>query len=236
METMDSAAARFCEEGGAYYANLAHVLRRPGTRILYAADDGLGVYDAESEAYMLAAHTDEAARRLVALCPDGADLFTAQGPGLERQIRARFCLTDGQSCYQAVYEKSEAPRVPAPGALIRPAREKDAAFIAAHYGAMDDEAYVAGRVRAGRMLCAEIEGAVAGFIGWHAEGAMGLLEVLPQYRRRGLAAALEAEAIRRTLARGEAPFAQILTDNAASLALQQKLGMTVLKRPFAWIF
>ena len=46
----------------------------------------------------------------------------------------------------------------------------------------------------------------------------------------------EAEAIRRTLARGEAPFAQILTDNAASLALQQKLGMTVLKRPFAWIF
>lgn len=84
METMDSAAARFCEAGGAYYANLAHVLRRPGTRILYAAADGLGVYDAESEAYMLAAHTDEAARRLVALCPDGADLFTAQGPGLER--------------------------------------------------------------------------------------------------------------------------------------------------------
>ena len=61
METMDSAAARFCEAGGVYYANLAHVLRRPGTRILYAAADGLGVYDAESGAYMLAAHTDAAA-------------------------------------------------------------------------------------------------------------------------------------------------------------------------------
>ncbi|MFQ7452543.1 MAG: GNAT family N-acetyltransferase [Flavonifractor plautii] len=36
------------------------------------------------------------------------------------------------------------------------------------------------------MLGAFVDGTLAGFAGFHGEGSIGLLEVLPAYRRRGL--------------------------------------------------
>ena len=49
------------------------------------------------------------------------------------------------------------------------------------------------------MTGAFLDGVLAGLIGIHEEGSIGMLEVLPAYRRRGLGYALEAGAIRRAL-------------------------------------
>ena len=48
--------------------------------------------------------------------------------------------------------------------------------------------------------------ALMGFIGIHTEGAMGMLEVLPAYRRRGIASALTSRLAFETFARGRVPF------------------------------
>ena len=85
------------------------------------------------------------------------------------------------------------------------------------------------------VLGAEVGGRLAGFIGIHEEGAMGLLEVLPQFRRRGLAEALEAALIGRQLGKGALPYAQVRIGNTASEALQEKLGLTFDRRVLYWI-
>ena len=54
---------------------------------------------------------------------------------------------------------------------------------------------------------------------------MGLLEVLPQYRRRKLATLLQAYMIRLELSRGHIPYGQVFDGNEPSLALQRSLGM-----------
>jgi GNAT superfamily N-acetyltransferase len=66
-----------------------------------------------------------------------------------------------------------------------------------------------------------------GFIGLHADGAMGMLEILPKYRRRGYATELVATIADTLLARGWLPWGQIFCDNEASIELNEKLGMTV---------
>jgi tRNA (guanine37-N1)-methyltransferase len=68
---------------------------------------------------------------------------------------------------------------------------------------------------------------LVGFIGLHADGAMGMLEILPKYRRRGYASELLATLADTLLARGWLPWGQIFCDNEASFALNEKLGMTV---------
>lgn len=47
-----------------------------------------------------------------------------------------------------------------------------------------------GRLRAGVMLGAFLRDRPAGFIGLHEEGSMGMPEVLPEFRRMGVARAL----------------------------------------------
>jgi tRNA (guanine37-N1)-methyltransferase len=74
-----------------------------------------------------------------------------------------------------------------------------------------------------------------GFIGKHAEGSMGLLEVLPENRRQGLARTLESFLIDRELREGNLPYCQVFRDNAASLALQKKLGLQLAEGLVIWL-
>jgi tRNA (guanine37-N1)-methyltransferase len=77
------------------------------------------------------------------------------------------------------------------------------------------------------MIGIEAEGQLAGYIGTHDEGAMGLLQILPPYRRRHYAEALETAMIRFLMADGRAVWGQVEESNTASRRLQEKLG-------FAW--
>lgn len=76
---------------------------------------------------------------------------------------------------------------------------------------------------------------LAGFAGTHEEGSMGMLEVFEPYRRRGIAAALEKYLINRTLEKGFTPYCQVFTDNAASIRLQEKLGLKLCRKEIYWI-
>lgn len=81
----------------------------------------------------------------------------------------------------------------------------------------------------------DASGGMVGFAGSHTEGGMGILKIFPPYRRRGYAAELERFMIRHFMQRGLIPFGQVKTDNAASAALQRKLGMTKAPQGAYWL-
>lgn len=70
------------------------------------------------------------------------------------------------------------------------------------------------------------DGKLAGFIGRHGDGNMGMLEVLDGYRRRGIGEELEKFLINYIMTFGRVPICEVYTDNAPSIALQNKLGLT----------
>ena len=86
------------------------------------------------------------------------------------------------------------------------------------------------------MLGAFVAGEPAGFIATHIEGSMGMLEVLPQYRRRGIGEALLLAMTAFCLEQGKYPYGQVFTDNGPSLALQRKVGMTLSEELLFWLF
>ena len=69
-------------------------------------------------------------------------------------------------------------------------------------------------------------GELAAFIGRHDDGNMGMLQVLEDYRRRGYASRLEQYLIGYIKSLGRTPICDVYFDNAPSIALQRKLGLS----------
>lgn len=78
------------------------------------------------------------------------------------------------------------------------------------------------------------DGRLAGFIGRHFDGNMGMLEVFEPFRRRGIGAALERFLITYIMTFSRTPIGDVYADNVGSLALQRKIGMTEAKAYTFW--
>ena len=84
--------------------------------------------------------------------------------------------------------------------------------------------------------CLEVDGQLVGFVGFHPEGSMGMLTVLPQHRGHGYGEDLEKHDINRAIAMGRIPYCHVFFSNKASFSLQHKLGLVQGRRPCYWLF
>ena len=90
-------------------------------------------------------------------------------------------------------------------------------------------------LRLGLVYGGFVNGKIIGMIGLHYQGSMGLLEVKPEYRRNGYGEIMEKFLINSRLEKGLIPYCQIIDDNAASLALQRKLGLDLSDNKLYWM-
>ena len=86
----------------------------------------------------------------------------------------------------------------------------------------------------GVIIGAFLNGELAGFMGRHREGSLGMLFVFPKFRRLGVAEALERNYVNREIALGHVPYGQIFLGNIASRQLQEKLGMEFSEKNICW--
>lgn len=151
-------------------------------------------------------------------------------------VQREFGLHDQEAYETLLYLQPSPPEVPA--CSIRPLTAEDSAEAARYYHLFDDPLpYLRGRAEAGALWGHfTAEGRLAGFLGIHSEGSMGMLEVVPEFRRHGIAQALEAALIRLHLERGWLPYCFVAPDNVPSLSLQAKLGLTNIHIPAIWLF
>lgn len=149
-------------------------------------------------------------------------------------LRSAYGFQGSCPCAQWVYEKEAVP--PVPQADIRLLTEAYLSTAADHYTLVPDSSgYLQERIAAGQ-LWGLFEGErLAGFIGLHSEGAMGMLEILPEFRRRGYGYALESFLIRWQLEQGWQPYCHVVQGNEASTRLQKKLGLELCSQPALWI-
>ena len=81
-----------------------------------------------------------------------------------------------------------------------------------------------------------IDNCLAGFIGFHSEGSMGMLHVFEEGRKKGYGSLLEKYDINRALELGRIPYCHVFESNAASQALQAKLALKKGKRKCWWLW
>lgn len=153
------------------------------------------------------------------------------------------------TCHQAVYTKKE--KLPITG-LYRLDGEKqeeqpqmrklDIRYldaVADNYDGMvpseETRNYLRERIEKGWMFGAFFEEELAGFVGMHTEGSIGMLTVLPQYRGRKFGKALETYAINISLEHGFTPYGQVKEGNEVSMRLQESLGLCFSKTQIYWL-
>lgn len=227
-------ALAFLRRDPVYYANLLEVLRRGSAEHLTGTDRGVVLRDRGSGAWMFA--LEPGSEDLLDQIPDGAGLITGHTMGCLPLLAARLGLHEVKLVHSALWTRPAPPAPPSFGGELRLLGREWAPWAAEHYsGNFGGLPYMEGAVDRG-LLGAFVDGRCAGFVGFHDEGSIGLLEVLPEYRRRGIGAALERAAVRLALGRGQYAFGQVEAGNAASLSLQTRLGLEVSQRTLFWLF
>lgn len=103
-----------------------------------------------------------------------------------------------------------------------------------YYHLIEDPSYMEERIRKKQMYGAFFGDTLAGFIGWHEEGSIGMLEVFPEYRNRHIGMALETYLMNQALEQGMIPYGQIIVGNDVSTAMQQRLGLCISKERIYW--
>ncbi len=155
-----------------------------------------------------------------------------------------FHLKTDMECMQGAYTRKE--KLPVRGLYgpdgrgengfsIRVLSEKFIPFVTEHYSEIGTEEYVTDRIRHGAVYGAFYDEKIVGFIADHEEGSIGMLYVLPEYRKRHVAMALETYCMNLAIERGEIPYGQIVLGNEPSISLQEKMGICFAKETIVWM-
>lgn len=230
MTAWEEAALAWLNRDPLRHTDMTEAIRR-GLGFVAAADEK-GVLLSVDEGYcgMLSCADAETALRLLA--GRNFPLLAIHQQEQETALCARLGMETWMRCRQAVYEGEQPPAFES--AEIRLLTEEHLDFLLANYRQEDSE-YLAWLLERRALFGLFREGELAGFIGKHAEGSMGLLEVLPAFRRQGIGQTLESFMIDRELRAGNRPYCQVFRENAASLALQKKLGLRLAEGLVIWL-
>lgn len=211
------------------HISMTEPLRLGTARQLAVCDRGVAL--SLEDVAMVAAEDLETALRLVEQVGDWTQL-TVAGDALARQVCRALELELTCPCHQAVYWGREPLAVEGD---IRPLDMSYFSQILEGYHLFHDPEYIEERIGAGVFFGAFVDGQLAGFVGEHSEGSMGMLEIFPAYRRRGLGYALECFQINRYLSQGRVPFDQVIVGNEKSMSLQRKVGMELSRDTVSWL-
>ena len=231
---MHSTAYNYLNKDKLLHADMLLTLNMNEGDILYAAPDGVLVYNRPGCVYMLSMSDEACLSEVLPLMSD-AELVVLHQPQFKAPFIQELGLRLDMECFQYVYLNSTPPSIPAPpGVELKTIEPAEAAFVFQHYSHASNFEYIQYCIEQG-MIGAYKDSQLMGFIGCHGEGSMGLLEVLPQYRRQGLALCLGAALMAKLLQQGRTPYSQVVVGNEASIALQKRSGMQPADTTVCWL-
>ena len=225
----------FLDSNYVLYAGMIQVIRRGTAEILEESDEGIFLRDAVSNAFMLATDNPEISIEWLKKYEylNYILLVLFQKDVIEF-ARERYGFLSSLECFQAVYMLNK-PFHTSKRLQIKVATNDDYQTVSDHYK-MLSEWELKKIISRRELFIGYYDEKMVGFIGQHLEGSMGLLEVLPQYRKNGYGMELEQTMINYMLEKGLIPFCQVEVTNEKSLRLQKKLGLTITREQVCWLF
>ena len=184
----------FFEHDRLLHIDMIDALRDKTTKVIYSEEDGV-LFCRGGWLYEITAVSAEATRKIAALMERKSDIVAHQF----KFIPDIFEVTGEKEmlpCMQTSYNKETPVKIPETDRITyRRLTMEDLDFVCRTYRyGENDSRYLSDRISHG-MIGAFDGKRCVGFIGEHSEGSMGILEVIPEYRRRGIATALELSLI-----------------------------------------
>lgn len=211
-------------------------LRFDDVDCLYGGDDGVFLFDRTAQLYLLATDGKPAAERALKAAQD-VPLIVCHSDHDAEAAREKYAFEGENKCWQVVWDSGE--KMPLSGVCDIKKLElndENVDFVFSHYTLAYNRDSIARIIGGMGMYGAYLNGTLVGFIGRHSERSMGLLEVLPEYRRMGIGSELEKFLVNKLIDNGEVPFAHIIYGNDKSYRMHRKYGFTFSDTPVYWLF
>ncbi len=217
------------------FIHMMETLSRGRGEVLYAEGRNVLIYLPEIGNAMINAEDEEHLEKMLPLIPTGVSehSIVAVTERWNDRISEKMGYHGSMQCSQACYTRGEP--LPVRHKDIRQLTEAEVPYVAEHYH-MGGEEYIRERIGAGEVFGIYVEERLAGFIGCHDDGSMGMLYVEDTCRRQGLAASLEGYLINRQREQGFVPYAHIVEGNNASVQLQERLGLNLSEPVIWWLY
>lgn len=236
METENKllAAIHYLKKDPVHHVDMLQPIRR-GTADIVAADvNGVLLREKASQIYLLTAKTAQDAARFMEHINGTRLMAVHQGHSIEEASK-RFGLEQTMCCYQAAWLHPMPPSLESPSFHIQALSKDRAHDISALYSHNIGLEYIKGRLCAGEIFGAFKNSQLAGFIGLHEEGSMGMLEVHPSFRRMGVGSLLLTYLCTLLIEKGLTPFSQFTVENESSRRLHESLGFSVSNDCVYWL-
>ena len=219
------------------HVDMLECIRRDSAEILFASDEAVLILDIPSQIYMITAENHKIAKHLISKLPNDIGLIVSHDKFTYKLLTDNFSFSDSMTCYNAVYAKNVPIKLENNIVEIRHLTREYKAIIMKNYSKAYtiDDAYMENRLDSKVMLGAFVDNNFCGFIGNHIEGSIGMLEVLPEHRGRGIGTILEISAINAALANNRYVYGQVIDTNSVSIALQKKLGFEFSETNVYWL-
>ncbi|HEY8390378.1 MAG TPA: GNAT family N-acetyltransferase [Clostridia bacterium] len=227
-------ALEYLNKNQLLHADMIDCINNNQAKIVYANNDGVVIYNLEGRVYCISLEKDADIESILALCKRNRCSVIHQD-FYYPLIKEKFKFKHKKECYQVVYTKPFPPQNQY-DFEIKPLTLDYVNFVFDNYSNRSSIRYITDRIKSNSMFGAFSGNDIMGFIGVHDEGSMGMLEVMPEYRKKGVGYALEAFLISERLKNGHIPYAHIFTSNIASCNLQKKLGMEFADQIISWVF
>ncbi|MFZ2258523.1 MAG: GNAT family N-acetyltransferase [Clostridiaceae bacterium] len=241
MELLNTktAALKWLYQDELHHLSSIDLLERDLVEIAYAGTNSLLLINSETMLIHCKdpAQWDELLTALLKrLDPDRWYILKAHEDWYLEELKDKTGFSEVSEVYNSIYPKDLAlsSEVP-PDVQIKPLTMADFSFVRKVYLTVDDDDYIRERIAEG-MLGAWYKNELAGFMGTHSDSTMGLLEVLPQYRRLGIGKALEHEMMKKLRSQGRRTYGNIMKDNPMSYMIHEKMGALISQRPIYWLF
>jgi len=225
-------AIRYLSNDECSHIDMLEPIRRGTADILYAEEDGVILYEQNSETCMISMQAIEKCQELIDF--KAYTMFAVHQKEIADLLCGNGDFSHQFEVYQAVYRKKQ--HISGHFEAIRLLTPEYIDQVFEKYNATNSRLYIEILIDRKQLWGIFDEGHLAGFIGVHLEGSMGLLEIFPEYRRKGYGQQLESYLINDFLNRGETPFCQVVTANDKSIALQNKLGLEISEKTTIWLF
>lgn len=218
------------------HMDMLEALRRGSGELLYFEEDGVLLFEKNSGAYMFTTKDRESGEKILSDIFSGEEvkLFVSHQEFMNAFLCDFFSIDLEMECVQMVYTRKE-PLPVKRGMDIRKLDEKFLDVLERHYHTYVEKGYVETQLKSGVMYGIFEGTQLAGFIGMHKEGSIGMLEIFEKYRNKGYAKALESFYINLHLRNGWTPFGQVETGNEKSLKLQESLNLYPAKDMLYWL-
>ena len=214
------------------YCNLIHLKNNQEAQVLYETEHSLVIYMKDMDCTFIACDNQKDVKDcLLHSKIKGNSSVCIQNEEVVKELPP---LNDIFICCNHVYDKSSFNFVERNDCIIKTLDISSLEFVTQHYDGYKDLEYISQRLATNNLWGIFVNDKISGFIGYHDEGSMGFLYVLPECRNKGLALYLESFLINKTINDGKIAFCQVHPDNKASIALQEKIGMSKSQNIITW--